>query len=53
MSKNGCVVVFIQHSDVSCASGAARRRAPVLYDYNKLVAGLLLSVQGDAGADLT
>lgn len=35
------------------ASGAAGRRTPVLYNHNKLVAGLLFSVQGKAGADLT
>lgn len=35
------------------ASGTAWRRTPVLYDHNKLVAGLLFSVQGKAGADLT
>lgn len=38
------VVVFIQHSDMSGAGGAARRRTPIVYDHNKLVAGLLLSV---------
>lgn len=53
MSESGGVVVFVQHGDVSGAGGAARRRAPVLHDHNKLVAGLLLPVQGEAGADLT
>lgn len=53
MNETGGVVVFVQHSDMSGASGAARRRTPVLYDHNQLVAGLLLSVQGEAGADLT
>lgn len=53
ISKTGSVVVFIQHSDMSGASCAARRRTPVLYDHNKLVAGLMLSVQGEAGADFT
>ncbi len=53
MSETGCVVIFIQHSDMSGASGAAWRCTPVLYDHNQLVAGMLLSVQGEAGADLT
>lgn len=53
VSETGGVVVFVQHSDMSGASGAARRRTPVLYDNDQLVAGLLLSVQGEAGADLT
>lgn len=52
MSETGGVVILIQHSDMSSTSGAARRRTSVLYDNNKLIAGLLLSVQGKAGADL-
>jgi len=52
MSENWGVVIFIQHSDMSSTSGAAWRRTPILYDHNQLIAGLLLSVQGEAGADL-
>lgn len=53
MREAWSVVVFIQHGDMSGTGGAAGRRTPVLYYYNKLVTGLLLSVQGEAGADLT
>lgn len=53
MSETRGVVIFIQDGDVGSASGTAWRRTPVLYDHNKLVAGLLFSVQGKAGADLT
>lgn len=52
MRETRGMVIFVQHSDMSCASGTARRRAAVLYHHNNLVAGLLLSVQGKAGADL-
>ena len=51
--ETGGVVVFVQHRDVSGAGGTARRCSSVLYDYNELVAGLLFSVQGEAGAYLT
>lgn len=53
VNERGSVVVFVQHGDMSGARGAARRRASVLYHHNKLVAGLLLSVQGETGTDLT
>lgn len=53
MYESGGIVIFIHHSDMSCASGTARGRAAILYHHNKLVAGLLLSVQGNTGADFT
>lgn len=53
MCENGCMVVFIQHSDVNCACSTAGRCTSILYNHNKLIARLLLSVQGEAGADLT
>lgn len=53
MGETRGVVIFIQDSNMCGASGTAWRRTPVLYDHNKLVAGLLFSVQGKAGADLT
>lgn len=53
MCEAGGVVIFIQYGDMSSAGGTPRWRSPVLHDHNKLVAGLLLSVQGEAGTDLT
>lgn len=47
------VVIFIQDGDVSGAGGASGRRTSILYHHHKLVTGLLLSVQSEAGADLT
>ena len=53
MSETGGVVVFIQHTDMSGSCGTAGGCPPILDDHNQLVTGLLLSVQGEAGADLT
>lgn len=53
MSEAGSMIVFIQHCYMSGAGGTAGRCTPILNNHNKLETGLLLSVQGEAGADLT
>lgn len=53
MNETGGVVIFIQHSDMCSPCCTARGRTPVLYNHNNLIAGLLLSVQCKAGANLT